>query len=185
MEHAKKLEKSKSQKSAKSQKLSKSEKSESEKLKKLSKSRNSLYFDTKENRLNFLILDTRETFNRLRLAFTKALIFYHFDLKCHIQIKTNISSYATDIVLNQLTSRTSSDEIIIKTNLDQWYQIVVFLKKIILAETRYKTHNNKFLAIVKAFKTQWYHLEGCKYKVFILIDHINFHCFIDTKSLSF
>ncbi len=55
----------------------------------------------------------------------------------------------------------------------------------ILAETRYKTHNQELLAIVQAFKTWRHYLKGCKYEVLIFTDHNNLHQFIDTKSLSF
>ena len=54
----------------------------------------------------------------------------------------------------------------------------------IYAETWYKTHDNKFSAIVKNFKTWRHYLEGYKYKVFIFIDHNNLHYFMDTKSMS-
>ena len=54
----------------------------------------------------------------------------------------------------------------------------------ISAETRYKTHDGEFLAIVKVFKTWRHYLEGCKYEVLVLTDHDNLHQFIDTKSLS-
>ena len=52
------------------------------------------------------------------------------------------------------------------------------------AETRYETHDGKFLAIVEAFKTWQYYLEGCKHEVLVLTDHNNLCCFMDTKSLS-
>ena len=54
----------------------------------------------------------------------------------------------------------------------------------ILAKTRYKTHNQELLAIVETFKTWCHYLEGYKYEVFILTDHNNLRQFIDTKSLS-
>lgn len=54
----------------------------------------------------------------------------------------------------------------------------------ILAETQYKTHNQKLLAIVKTFKTWHYYLKGCKFKVFILANHNNLRQFMDTKNLS-
>ena len=44
------------------------------KSRKLSKNGNSSKFDAKENKLNFLTPNTREAFNCLQLAFTKALI---------------------------------------------------------------------------------------------------------------
>ncbi len=52
------------------------------------------------------------------------------------------------------------------------------------AETQYKTHNQKFLAIVKTFKIWRHYLEGCKYEVFVITDHNNLRQFMDTKSLS-
>ena len=100
VKHAKKLEKLsklgklKSEKTSKSWKLSKSGKSKSEKTfksqnwaksrKKLLKSGNSTNFDAIKDGPKFLTPNTRITFNRLWLAFIEALIFWHFDLKCHI-----------------------------------------------------------------------------------------------------
>lgn len=46
--------------------------------------------------------------------------------------------------------------------------VIYFLRKIILAKNRYKTHNTKFLAIIKAFKTRRYYLKSYKYKVIIV-----------------
>ena len=43
--------------------------------KKLSKSENLPNFNTKENRLSFLIFEAKTAVNYLQLAFTKALIF--------------------------------------------------------------------------------------------------------------
>ncbi len=54
----------------------------------------------------------------------------------------------------------------------------------ILAETWYKIHNGKLLAIVKIFKTWKHYLEGCKYEVVILIDYNNLQRFLDIKNLS-
>ena len=112
MKHAKMSEKSKGQKIFKSQKLDKLEKNSS-------KSGNSLNFGATEIGLSFLIHGAREAFNRLQLAFTKALIFQHFDPEYHIQIKTDTSSYAIGGVLCQLASGTRSDRVATKTDLGQ------------------------------------------------------------------
>ena len=61
--------------------------------------------------------------------------------------------YTISKILNQLTFRTNLNKIIIKINLGHWHLVTFFSQKIILAKTWYKTHNNKFLAIIKAFKT--------------------------------
>ena len=142
-------------------------------------------FDTTKAGPYFLTPGTREAFNRLRLAFTEALILQHFDPKCHIQIETDVSGYAISDVLSQLASRTSLDGVVTNTYLGQWHPVAFFFRKIIPAETWYKTHDDKLLAIVEAFKTWCHYLEGYKHKVFILTDHNNLRPFIDTKSLSF
>ena len=86
-------------------------------------------------RFSFLILNTRIVFNYLQLAFIKTLILRYFDLKNHIWIKTNISSYIINNILNQPTFKISWNKKVMKTNLSQWYQIVFFLRKIILVKT--------------------------------------------------
>ena len=52
------------------------------------------------------------------------------------------------------------------------------------AEMRYEMHNAKLLSIVKAFKNWRHYLEGCQYKVLVLIDYNNLRWFMDTKNLS-
>ena len=136
-------------------------------------------------------LEVRLLFTQLRKAFTKALIFWHFDPECHVRIETNMSGYTIGRVLSQLTL----------DNLGQWHPIAFYSRKIIPAKTRYKTHNGELFAIVEAFKTWRHYLEGCKHKVLFLINYhyledckhkvlffINYNnlcCFIDIKNLSF
>ena len=50
----------------------------------------------------FVALNTKKTFNHLRLAFKKASILWYFDLKSYIQIETDVSGYVIDRVLSQL-----------------------------------------------------------------------------------
>ena len=52
------------------------------------------------------------------------------------------------------------------------------------AETKYKTHDGKLLAIVEAFKTWRYYLEGSQHEVLMLTNYNNLQQFIDIKSLS-
>ena len=128
--------------------------------------------------LTFLTPSTKEIFNQLKQAFTKAPILQHFDPECHIRIETNASGYAIRRVLNQLTSdHLTSDQ-------GQWHPVAYFSRKMIPAETRYETHDGELLAIVEAFKTWRHYLEGCKYKVLVLTNHNNLRWFMDTKSLS-
>ena len=152
--------------------------------KKLSKSENSTNFDATEDGSNFLTPDTKITFNCLRLAFTEALILQHFDPECHIQIETDALGYAIGGVLSQLTSRTSPNGVVIKTDLGQWHPVAFFLRKIILVKIWYEIYNGELLTIVKAFKIWCHYLESCKHEVFVLTNHNNLCRFMDTKSLS-
>ena len=90
---------------------------------------------------DYLTPDARGAFTQLRQAFTKALILQHFNPECHIRIETDVWGNAIGGVLSQLT------------NLSQWHLVAYYSWKIILAKTQYKTHNDKLLAIVKAFKS--------------------------------
>ena len=90
---------------------------------------------------SYLIPDASQAFTQLMQTLTKSLILQHFDLECYIRIKTNVLTYTIGGMLNQFT------------NLGQWYQIFYYSQYIILAKTQYKTHNNKFLTIVKTFET--------------------------------
>ena len=78
---------------SKSQKLAKSRK-------KLLKSGNLPNFNAKKNKPSFLTPNARTAFNYLQLAFTKALILWHFDPKCHIWIETDTSGYTIGGVLS-------------------------------------------------------------------------------------
>lgn len=81
-----------------------------------------------------------------------------FDSKCHIKIETNAPGYAIVEVLNQLI-----------LDFSQWHLVAYFSKKMISAKTRYEIYNGELLAILKAFKTWLYYLEGCKHKVLSLL----------------
>ena len=126
---------------------------------------------------NFLTPNAKKGFNHLRLAFIKASILWHFDLKSHIRIETDASGYAIDEVSSQLNLDSHALS-------NRWHPIAYFYRKMIPAETRYKTHDAELLAIVKAFKTWRHYLKGCKYEVLVLTDHNNLWWFMDTKSLS-
>ena len=125
--------------------------------------------------MGYLTSKARLAFTQLKKAFTKALILWHFDLECHIRIKTDASNYAIGGVLSQLTL----------DNLGQWHPVAFYLQKMILAKTWYKTHDGELLTIVGAFKTWRHYLEGCKHKVFVFTNHNYLYCFMDIKSLSF
>ena len=172
---------------SKTGKLSKSGNSKgkkSAKSKKSSKSGKSPNFNAIKAGPSFLTPEARAAFNRLRLAFTKAPILQYFGPECHIRIEIDVSGYTISGILSQLASGTSPDGVIIKADLSQGHPVAFFFRKMISAKTWYKTHNSKLLAIVKAFKTWRHYLKGCKHELFVLMDHNNLRCFMDTKNLS-
>ncbi len=121
----------KGQKTAKSKKQIRAEKAEASRAKNLGQSG------------LFLTIDARKTFTKLRQAFVEAPILNHFDSERHIQIETNVSSYAIGKILSQLISDDSG----------QWHPVAFFSKKKIPVETQYETNDKELLAIVEAFKT--------------------------------
>ena len=95
-----------------------------------------------KNVSNYLTPNAKRVFDQLRQDFTRAPILQHFDPEKYIRVETDVSGHAIGRVLSQLTN-----------NLGQWHPVAYFLCKIILAKTRYKTHDGELLPIVEAFKT--------------------------------
>ena len=100
--------------------------------------------------LDFSTPEAKLAFTKLRQAFIKAPILYYFDLERHIRVETDASGYTIGGVLSQLTL----------DDLGRWHPVAFFLRKMIPAETRYKTHDSEFLAIVEVFKTWKHYLKG-------------------------
>ena len=112
---------------------------------------------------SFFISGARKHFIKLKQVFIEPSIPNHSDLERYIPIKMDVFGYAINKIFNQL----------ILDNFNQWYSVVFFSRKMIPTETRYKTHNEKLLAIIKAFKTWKYYLKSCKHKVLIFTDYNN------------
>ena len=123
---------------------------------------------------DFLTPRAKLAFTKLRQVFLKAPILHYFDLKLHIRIEIDVSSYAIGEVFSQLTL----------DNLGQWYPVAFFSHKMIIAKTRYEMHNSKLLAIVEVLKTWRHYLENSQHEVLVLTNHNNLRRFMDTKSLS-
>lgn len=59
---------------------------------------------SKEFKARFITPGARLAFIKLRQVFIKVPTLYHFDLKFHIQTKTDLSDYAIDKVLDKLST---------------------------------------------------------------------------------
>ena len=85
---------------------------------------------------NFLTPNAKKALNHLRLAFIKAPILRHFDLKSHIRIETDASGYAIGEVLSQLNlDFDAPPNDLNKSDFSQWHPIAYFSRKMIPAET--------------------------------------------------
>ena len=144
---------------------------------KLTKSKKSDLAKANSPGTDFLTSRAKKAFIHLQKAFTETPILRHFDPGYHIYIKTDASEYAINKVLSQMTlNQYSPGHVIHKGSnyeIGQWYPIAFFSRKIILAGTWYKDHNQELLAIVQVFKTWHHYLESYKYEVFILTDYNN------------
>lgn len=129
---------------------------------------------SKKSKTRFCTLRASLTFAKLRQAFRTTPILRLFVLRCHIWIETNISSCAINKIFIQLSLY----------NFNQWHLVKFLSWKMIPAQPCYKTHNDKWVASVKTFKTGYCDLENCQHKVFVLMDHNNLRRFTNTKSLN-
>jgi hypothetical protein len=99
-------------------------------------------------------------------------VLAHFDLCKHIRLETDVSKFAIAPILSQFQEE------------GQWRPVVFWSRKLILPETRYKTHDQELLAMVAVFK-QWRHyLEGSTHTVEVLTDHNNLVAFQNVKCLN-
>lgn len=70
-------------------------------------------------RPSFFTSVARKVFKKLRFVFNKALIFYYFNLKYYIQVKTNVLGYTIRSVLSQLNYGINFNIIAFKIDLSQ------------------------------------------------------------------
>lgn len=108
---------------------------------------------SKKLKTEFYTPKAKLAFIELRQPFSKTPILYHFDPESHIWIETNAFGYTICEMLCQLTL----------DNSNWYYPIDFFFQKMIPVQTQYHTHDDKFLAIVKASKTWCQKLERCQY----------------------
>lgn len=63
--------------------------------------------NSKESETRFVISGAKFALAKLRQAFVTAPILQHFNLECHIQIKTHTLDYAIGGIFSQLTLNNS------------------------------------------------------------------------------
>ena len=69
--------------------------------------------------MSFFTPEARLAFTQLRQVFIEASILHYFNSDSYIWIETDVSGYIINNVLNKLSSGTSLDGVVTKTNLSQ------------------------------------------------------------------
>ncbi len=127
---------------------------------------------TPQGLASFLTKEVKEFFQRLKKAFCEEPVLQHFDVSKPIRLETDASGKAIGGVLCQQDAYIN------------WHLVAYYSSKMLPAELSYETHNNELLAIVEAFKTWRYYLEGAAHTILIFTDHNNLKKFRETTRLS-
>ncbi len=105
-------------------------------VEKSAKSKKLIFTKVKSFGADFLTSGIKKALIYLQKAFTKVVIFHHFDTKYYIYIKTNASKYTIGKVLIQMTSdqcfsnsMTYQDSDFSKSKISQWHLIAYFFLK--------------------------------------------------------
>ena len=126
----------------------------------------------KQNELFIFNDGARQTFRRIIKTFTKTFMLIHFDLKNFIKVEIDVLKFIIAAILFQFVT------LMIEVDQTRWYFVVIYSKKIILAEIKYEMHDQELLFIVAAFQ-QWRHyFENNYHSIIVLTDHNNLRYFM-------
>ena len=121
----------------------------------------------------FLTVEAKQAFEKLKACFIEEPLLHHFDLRCRLRVETDASNKAIGDVLCQQD-----------TNSGNWHPITYFSFKMNPAQCNYETHDQELLAIVEAFKHWRHYLKGAQHEVLVLTDHHNLKKFMHITKLS-
>jgi len=128
---------------------------------------------TKKNCIWNWGVEQQNTFERLKKAFTIALILRIPNDKDPSKLFTNASNFATGTILSQKD---------IQTNL--WHPVAFFSKLLDIHERNYEIYDKELLAVIRGLKEYRHHLEGHLHKIEIWSDHQNLTFFRIAQKLT-
>lgn len=111
-------------------------------------------------------------FRHLIDAFQSAPLLRHFDPERSIRLETDASAFAMAGILSQ-----PSDE-------GQFHPVAFWSRKFQGPELNYGTPDQELFAIVHSFKHWRHYLEGSRYTVEVLSDHLNLQAFMRQPKLN-
>ncbi len=136
-------------------------------------------------------LAMKPSFAEHRDAFTKALVFAHFDPARPIRLETDASGFAIAGIISQQqddvcegadgTARATGKGCV---NKGHWHPVAFWSRSMSPAERNYAIGDQEMLAIVMSCHYWRHYLEGARHPVEVLTDHHNPQRFMTTKSLT-
>ena len=114
----------------------------------------------------------KQSFQKLKDAFTAYPVLRQFDPSKPIFVETDASVFAIGAILSQLGED------------GRRHPVAYYSKKLTPEETRYGTPDQELLAIVYSMEHWRYFLEGAQHQVTVLSDHNNLRWFNSTANLS-
>lgn len=121
-----------------------------------------------------VVLSTSEraAFQTLIDAFLGAPLLRHFDPELPIRLETDASHFAAAGILSQ------------KDEQGRWQPVAFWSSKFGGAQLDYPTYDKEMMAIVESFKHWRHYLEGSRYPIEVLSDHMNLQGFMDLPRLN-
>ena len=90
---------------------------------------------------NFLIVETKEIFEKLKNCFMTKFLLHHFDFRCKFDVETNaFNKIINDVLCQQIL------------NDNDWHLIIYFSFKMNSTQCNYEIYDQEFLAIIEIFK---------------------------------
>src|SRR3979490_2697947 len=116
--------------------------------------------------------DCRESFNKLKQAFTSAPILTHWTPDCPLIVETDVYDYALAAILSQYTSD------------GELHPVAFHSRTFTLPKLNYDVHDKELLAIFEAFQHWGHYLGGSADPINVITDHKNLEYFCTTKILT-
>jgi hypothetical protein len=140
-----------------------------ESLKNLFKEKKKKKFD----KMFKFIKKTQKVFKKLKEVFIKTSILLHFDLKRRIRLKIDAFDFVISEIIFQLMKE-----------IDQWYLIAFFFRKMFAAKRNYEIKEKKILAMIESCHVFRHYVKETLFSIQMLIDYVNLNSFFKNKKLN-
>ncbi len=128
--------------------------------------------------------EMKDAFRRLQDEFTRAPVLAHFDYEKPIRLETDASGFAIAGIISQPAQDPRAPEGEGERVKDRdWHPVAFWSRTMSDTERNYSVGDQEMLAIVESCCHWRHYLEGSKYPVKVLTDHLNLQGFMKSKPL--